>query len=264
MELLTKVKALEGKSSYERFNVILRQLDYLNIPYDIHYYASGSNIIVGDTTKKFVGVGAHFDVVQGSPGANDNGSSCAVVLALIEKFYSKPVKNINPVFFFFDEEEVGMKGSRTYIEDNSIQHMKAYINMEMVGMGDKLALWSANEHSKGKALELLEEVAAQQGISSQRFERIIGRYADHVPFRDACVEDSFSVTVVSQEDIDISFHYYKAQEFKVDKEVLEEIFMQAPIFKHYHQPSDLTGHLSEQSLRMVESVVYQTLCKLSL
>jgi len=262
MSLLKKVKELEGKSSYDRFNTILKNLDSKDIPYDIHYYASGSNIIVGDTNKKFVGIGAHFDVVQDSPGANDNGSACAVVLGLIEKLYSNPVEGMNTVFYFFDEEEVGMKGSKTYIEDNSIRNMKAYINMEMVGMGDRLALWSTGQDSFGQALITLENIAASKGITAQRFDRIIGRYADHVPFKNANIEDSFSITVVSQEDIDTSYHYYKAQEFDVDKEVLEEIFSKAPLFKHYHKPTDLSCHLSENSLQMVESVVYETLCKL--
>lgn len=263
MQLLDIVRELEGKSAYERFNVLLKHLDQSGIPYDIHYYPSGSNIVVGDTNKQFVGIGAHFDTVNGSPGANDNASSCAVVLALVKRYYANPLRNLHCVFYFFDEEETGMQGSKNYIEDNGIRQMKAYINLEMVGMGDRLALWSLNGDSRGKALETLERVAAAKGIPCGRYDKIVGRYADHVPFRRAFLEDAFSMTLVSQEDLDVAYHYYKAQEFEVDKEVLEEIFAQAPIFRHYHKPTDLAVHLNEDSLKMAEDVVYETLCRLS-
>lgn len=261
MDLLKIVGELEGKSSYERFNSISRFLDDNDIPYDLHYYSTGSNIVAGNFNKKFIGVGSHFDVVNGSPGANDNASAVAVALGLLNRFKSHPPE-VNLVFYFFDEEEKGMKGSKRYIEDYGVKNMNAFINLEMVGMGDKLALWSLHEASKGELLETLERVAVAKGIYSGRFDKVVGRYADHVSFRNAGIEDSFSITSISQEDIDVSYHYYKAQEFDVDKEVLEEIISQAPIFKHYHKPTDLSIHLSEESLKRVEDVVFEAICKL--
>ena len=46
-----------------------------------HDDLTGENIIVrfGHGEKKIV-VGAHYDAVEGSPGADDNGSGVAVVL----------------------------------------------------------------------------------------------------------------------------------------------------------------------------------------
>ena len=261
MELLEIVYKLEGKSSFDRFNIVTKLLDELEIAFDIHYYATGSNIIVGNTGERFIGIGSHFDVFNGSPGANDNASGVAVILGLIKKISTSNFKQ-NLVFFFFDQEEQGMLGSKSYIQDHSIHKMQAYINLEMVGIGNKIALWSLNKDSYGEALETMENILIGKEIYAGRFEKLVGRYADHVPFRKAGIEDSFSLTCVSDKDLDVLYHYNKAKEFDVDKEVLDEILSKGPLFKDYHQHSDLAIHLSEESLKLVERVVFETLSRL--
>ena len=59
-------------------------------------------------------VGAHFDTVSGSPGANDNGSGTAVVLAVASILAATPCRTSPITFAFFDEEEVGLVGARAY------------------------------------------------------------------------------------------------------------------------------------------------------
>lgn len=245
MSILSIVKELEGKNNMDRLKMIMRYLDKNKIPYDLHYYATGTNVIVGNINHAFIGVGSHFDAVKDSPGANDNASAVAVALALLERARKENLKSINLVFFFFDEEEKGRIGSKTYIRDNGVTNMRGFINLEMIGMGDKIALWSLDESSQGNLLQTLEKVAEEKNVFCGRFDKIVGRYADHVSFRNAGIKDSFSLTAISQEDLDVSFHYNKAIEFDVDKEVLEEILSGAPLFKHYHKPTDVSTHLSE-------------------
>ena len=62
-------------------------------------------------------IGAHYDSVFGSPGANDNGSGAAAVLALAQRFASaKPKQTLRFVAFvneeppYFSDERDGKSG----------------------------------------------------------------------------------------------------------------------------------------------------------
>ncbi len=61
-------------------------------------------------------VGAHFDTVPGSPGANDNATGVAMVLSLARYLRDVECRNNNVVFALFDEEEVGLVGSFHFAE----------------------------------------------------------------------------------------------------------------------------------------------------
>ena len=119
MELLPIVKYLESPSHKQRFDTITQVLDSWGIPFDIHLYKTGKNIIAYPAgNKPVVGVSSHFDVVPGSPGANDNGSSIAVCLGILKKLQAHVFKNIAIAVFFFDEEETGLKGSQAYVTEH--------------------------------------------------------------------------------------------------------------------------------------------------
>jgi hypothetical protein len=69
---------------------------------------------ISGTSPEIVVVGAHYDSVFGCPGANDNGSGVAAMLALARRFAGKPVgKTLRFVAFvneeppFFQTEEMG-------------------------------------------------------------------------------------------------------------------------------------------------------------
>ncbi|MEM9945295.1 MAG: M28 family peptidase [Cyanobacteria bacterium P01_D01_bin.36] len=79
-------------------------------------------------------VGAHYDTVPGSPGADDNGSGVAVMLVLAELLsQQQPVRSIH--FVAFDLEEYGLVGSNTCAErwkkENKPLHLM--LSLEMLG-----------------------------------------------------------------------------------------------------------------------------------
>lgn len=85
-------------------------------------YAEGLNLIAERKgTDHIVVVGAHYDSVPGCPGADDNGSGCAAVLALARRFPENP-KGKTLRFVFFDKEEPpyfqqdGRMGSLAYAQ----------------------------------------------------------------------------------------------------------------------------------------------------
>jgi Zn-dependent M28 family amino/carboxypeptidase len=257
------IKRLDGKLNYERLEIISDELEKLDVSYQKHEYKSGTNLIVDlGTGRRRIGISSHFDRVQSSAGANDNGSAIAVCLDLIRKYRSYRNSNINLRIFFFDEEETGLKGSAAYTKERGIKDLIGLINMELVGLGDKFALWPVTATAKGPVLNTFEKVSAQKKIYCMRFDRIVTNTADHVSFRKAGLTDSFTVTRISDKDIDVSNHYFKALEFNVDKETLVEILTAAPIFKHYHRPTDTYDKLNEESMRITSETIWETILAL--
>lgn len=77
-------------------------------------------------------VGAHYDTVPGSPGADDNATGVAVLLELARQFAGKPPRR--PVrLVAFDLEEYGLVGSRTYVEALKGQPIHLMLSLEMLG-----------------------------------------------------------------------------------------------------------------------------------
>ncbi|WP_375559925.1 M28 family metallopeptidase [Bernardetia sp. OM2101] len=281
MNLLKIVQNLENKTDEERFDFIIHFLEKHQIKYQIHHYKTGKNIIIRithntETNKPFIGISSHFDVVPNSGGANDNATSIAVCLDILIRI--KEEVKLNPSFlenlasditvFIFDEEEKNLLGSRAYIMEFGRQEIRkekliGLINLEMLGQGDKLALWNLEENFEaGKLLQTLEKTAKEKGVFTKRFDKIVTNSADHVSFRHAKLQDAFTITCISQKDIEISYQYYEAQENGESFFRLSEIINQAPIFQHYHKPSDLSKHLNEESMKRVSNLIWETLLKI--
>lgn len=83
-------------------------------------------------------IGAHYDAVPGSPGADDNASGVAVLLELAQAFAEQPPKF--PVrLVAFDMEEYGLLGSTAYAEHlkQIRQHLRLMLSLEMLGYCDR-------------------------------------------------------------------------------------------------------------------------------
>ncbi|HEY9623318.1 MAG TPA: M28 family peptidase [Crinalium sp.] len=83
-------------------------------------------------------IGAHFDTVLGSPGADDNATGVAVLLELARAFATQPLRY--PVrFVAFDLEEYGLQGSRQYAAylQQQRQPLRLMLSLEMLGYCDR-------------------------------------------------------------------------------------------------------------------------------
>ncbi|MBE9166124.1 M20/M25/M40 family metallo-hydrolase [Pleurocapsales cyanobacterium LEGE 06147] len=79
-------------------------------------------------------IGAHYDAVPGTPGADDNATGVAGLLELARAFAAKPPKySIRLVAF--DMEEYGMLGSTAYAAylKQQKQPLKLMLSLEMLG-----------------------------------------------------------------------------------------------------------------------------------
>lgn len=102
-----------------------------------HLGRSYENLVLnlpGQQERGFVLIGAHFDTVPGSPGADDNGTAVAVLLELARVFSNKPARR--PIrLVAFDLEERHQSGSRAYADHlrKNREPLALMIALEMLG-----------------------------------------------------------------------------------------------------------------------------------
>ena len=93
---------------------------------------------------EYVVIGAHYDSVKNAlglihNGADDNGSGTAMVLELFEHFASINTHKRTLVFIAFGGEELGLLGSKHYVNNPTIDLSKVQlmVNLDMVGRMDE-------------------------------------------------------------------------------------------------------------------------------
>lgn len=258
MNCIDLIKKLDFKSNNKRRQIIIEWLEEHRVEYRTQEYATGSNVIVDLGTGNLrVGISSHFDRIPESPGANDNSSAIAVCIDVIKNFKEKKTKEIGLRIFFFDEEETGLKGSSAYTKEYGVKDMIGLINLELVGIGDKFAIWPVDQYSSGNLLEIVEHCSNVAKVAAMRFDKIVTNTADHLSFRKAGLSDAFTITCISDKDIEVAKQYYKAAREGVDPAVLFKILTQAPIFENYHQPGDSYEKINEGSILMTSSVLLE-------
>ncbi len=80
-------------------------------------------------------VGAHLDTVPEGPGMNDNGSGVVAVLETAVQLGNAPDINHAVRFGFWGAEEVGLIGSRKYLQSLDMEQLKdiaLYLNFDML------------------------------------------------------------------------------------------------------------------------------------
>lgn len=80
-------------------------------------------------------IGAHYDTVEGSPGADDNGSGVIGVLEVARVLAGAPVARTIR-FCFFSAEETGLDGSRAHVEqalERTDESIDGILVLEMIG-----------------------------------------------------------------------------------------------------------------------------------
>lgn len=87
------------------------------------------------STTDVVMAGAHLDSVPEGPGINDNGSGVAAVLETAVQLGNSPPVHNTVRFAFWGAEELGLIGSRNYVESLNLDGLKniaLYLNFDML------------------------------------------------------------------------------------------------------------------------------------
>lgn len=163
--------------------------------------------ITGLNTSQYVIIGSHFDTKQlpginGFQGANDGGSSTAVLLAMMKAIKDAGIRPpISMRFVFFDGEECyrnytnndGLYGSKQYaknLEDSGeLKACRAMILLDMIG--DKKLTYSIPINTDSKLHDIARTVAKNQGVSEHLTNFNGNMLDDFIPFQKrgiACID----------------------------------------------------------------------------
>jgi Zn-dependent M28 family amino/carboxypeptidase len=92
------------------------------------------NVIAGEPQQAKILIGAHYDTVPDTPGADDNASAVAVLVAAAKVI--GPQKQI--CYVAFNGEECGFVGSSAFVESLGFTHPEHVHILEMVGFTSKI------------------------------------------------------------------------------------------------------------------------------
>ena len=133
-------------------------------------------------------LGAHYDTVPDSIGANDNSSGMGVLMAMAEELAGHTFPFILR-FIAFGSEETGLHGSRHYVEqltDEELDDVKAMINLDALGSGNTVRVegdrWLTRHVS---------DAADREGFDLTVSRGFRGGGSDHASFRDVGVPAIF-------------------------------------------------------------------------
>ncbi len=119
--------------------LLAHRLTALGYQPELQAFATGINVAGrrrGTATGPATGdvlVGAHFDTVAGSPGADDNATGLAVALEMA-RLFAAPATRRGLRIVFFDREEAGLEGSTTYArKPERTEGLRVVIVLEMLG-----------------------------------------------------------------------------------------------------------------------------------
>ena len=161
------------------------ELTALGYTPQIHQYANGANVIATLPATMGTGagiiVGAHFDTVANSPGANDNASGTVAVLGVAKLLASVTCRNAPVTIAFFDQEELGLFGARAYAMTIDPSTIRAVHTIDQVAWDDD------GDHRfelEAGTTGLDAEWTAAAGVVGVPVTQVNTQGTDHEAFRD--------------------------------------------------------------------------------
>jgi len=190
-------------------------------------------------------VAGHYDTLgtEGFVGANDGGSSTALLLELARVLGLQQPNPVEVWVVFFDGEEAieqwsdrdGIYGSRyqasLWGRNGVLKRIKAVVVVDMIGDKDLGLLRDLN--STPWLVDLVWQIAQEKGYGPHFLEQMGGITDDHVPFVQA------GVPAVDLIDFDYG-----------------------PANRYWHTAEDTVDKLSSRSFEIVGQVVLETIARL--
>ena len=144
----------------------------------------------GTGNGKVVIIGAHYDTTPDTQGANDNGSGVAALLTVAEELVADDLP-FRLRFMLFGAEELGLYGSRHYVDGldlGELDSIIAMINIDAVGSGTRLEIIGEDW-----LVDPVVDYAELHGIPVREQELSRWGGSDHASFRDAEVATLFLI-----------------------------------------------------------------------
>ena len=253
---LALTRLLEGRDNAAREAALSRYFLARSIPFSRHRFqtfeGTGENLSVdvggGDRVLLVI---AHHDAVPGSPGANDNAASVAILLTLLERLAPRAPTQLRVRLLFPACEELGYVGARAYARTLDPRGIVGALSLELPGVGDSLALWDATEETPF----LTRVGGAFEGLGWRRDEgyHVVGRIpvfgSDHRAFAPFGIP-AYGLTAVPSDGVEALRRFI----FQPVRAVLGRV-RRPPPFDTYHTHRDTSATLDAAALdRMVAAL----------
>jgi Zn-dependent M28 family amino/carboxypeptidase len=138
-----------------------------------------------DSPREIIVVGAHYDTARGSPGANDNGSGVAALLALARSLFNRRSSRSLRFVAFTNEERPFLRtarmGSRVYARRcrERAEDIKGMLSLETIGYCSEkpgsqwLSFFGALYPSRGDFIVFVANPSSKELLknATQSFER---------------------------------------------------------------------------------------------
>ncbi len=174
--MLENVRLISKVNKVERREALIKILKKNDLKYKIQHEKLRNhfvdNIIVTFNSEiklpKLV-IGAHYDNIEGSCGANDNASGVSILIEVAK--YLKLNKVNRPIdLVFFDREEYEDRGSEQYILSTGRENIYAMINIDTCGFGDMMLIGPEKNLGAMKEKKIISE-----GLLDKEYIEIIKR-----------------------------------------------------------------------------------------
>jgi hypothetical protein len=186
-----------------RWNDSVRQI-YINIDQRFNPKHKTNNVIgyIKGTQQpdSFIVFTAHYDHLgrmgQNAVfnGANDNASGTAMLMDLI-RYYKKNPSKYSIAFMAFAGEEVGLLGSKYYVNNPLFpyQKIKCLLNLDLMGFGED-GITIVNSEDYPDDLKLFKEINEKEKLLPIINKRSNAKNSDHYPFTEKNVKAFFIYT----------------------------------------------------------------------
>jgi hypothetical protein len=208
------------------------QLTMLGLTPQTHQYANGANVYATlpatmGSDKQII-LGAHFDTVANSPGANDNASGAAVVLAVARYLNETPCRRAPVILAFFDQEELGLFGARAFAQMLDPQQTRAVHTIDQV---------------------------AWDNDNDRRYELELPTPALETEWRAAAT--ALGVTIVTTNTSGTDHQAFRDRGFAAVG--LTEEYVGGDTSPHRHQPTDTASTVNDEYLRLAAKLTARVL-----
>jgi hypothetical protein len=250
---LALTRLLDARDNTAREAALARYLDARGVSFTRHRFATfegrGENfaVDVGRGDRVLV-LAAHHDAVPGSPGANDNAASVAILLTLLERLAAAPPPRVRVRLLFPACEELGYLGARAYVRDTGPAGMVGVLSLELCGIGDTLAVWDATTETP--FLGTVRAAFEALGRRADETYHVVGKIpvfgSDHRAFAAAGVP-AYGLSVVPAAEADA----LRAFVFNPVRSAVSAVRRRPVPFDTYHTRRDALATLDARALDMV-------------
>ncbi len=227
--------------------------EFVSIFGTCHRVGKTRNVFFGWPQEARILIGAHFDSVPNTPGADDNASAVAVMLAVAKALGLRR----DVMYVAFNAEEQNLAGSREFVKEmaGEMKLLEQVHVLEMVGYRDRRPNSQKNPLpmmiQAPTTGDFLAVVANQSGLVDHIIE---AAESVTVPVVGLAIPPGLSLNAIGQ----ISPHLLRSDHAPFwEKGIPAVMWTDTSEFRnpHYHQPSDLPDTLDYEFMAEVGKVL---------